>query len=59
MHESSTLLLQMWAWLADARTGREVFSRDLTFRRDTDEAWRRAEAFRVSQIRDAGRHRSD
>lgn len=59
VHKSSTLILQIWARLADARTGRGVFSRDLNFRGDTDEAWQRAEAFLVSQIRDAGRHRSD
>ncbi len=59
VHKSSTLILQIWARLADARTGREVFSRDLNFRGDTDEAWQRAEAFLVSQIQDAGRHRSD
>ncbi|SFV13817.1 Protein of unknown function [Methylobacterium sp. 174MFSha1.1] len=59
VHKSSTLILQIWARLADARTGQEVFSRDLNFRGDTDEAWQRAEAFLVSQIRDAGRPRSD
>lgn len=53
VHKSSTLILQLWARLVDARTGRDVFSRDLNFRGDTDEAWRRAEAFLVAQIRDA------
>lgn len=53
VHKSSTLILQLWARLVDARTGRDVFSRDLNFRGDTDEAWQRAEAFLVAQIRDA------
>lgn len=52
VHKSSTLILQLWARLVDARTGRDVFSRDLNFRGDTDEAWRRAEAFLIGQIRD-------
>lgn len=51
VHKSSTLILQLWARLVDARTGRETFSRDLNFRGDTDEAWQRAEAFLLSQIR--------
>lgn len=53
VHKSSTLILQLWARLVDARTGRDVFSRDLNFRGDTDEAWRRAEGFLVAQIREA------
>lgn len=53
VHKSSTLILQLWARLVDARTGRDVFSRDLNFRGDTNEAWQRAEAFLVAQIRDA------
>lgn len=52
VHKSSTLILQLWARLVDTRTGRDVFSRDLNFRGDTDEAWQRAEAFLVAQIRD-------
>jgi hypothetical protein len=53
VHKSSTLILQMWARFADTRTGKVVFSRELSFRGDTDEAWRRAEAFLVAQIRSA------
>jgi hypothetical protein len=53
VHKSSTLILQLWARLVDARTGRDVFSRNLNFRGDTDEAWQRAETFLAAQIRDA------
>jgi hypothetical protein len=52
VHKSSTLILQLWARVVDARTGRDLFARDLNFRGDTDEAWQRAEAFLISQIRD-------
>ncbi|WP_082145473.1 DUF2380 domain-containing protein, partial [Microvirga massiliensis] len=51
VHKSSTLILQMWARFVDAETRSVVFSRELSFRGDTDEAWRRAEAFLVEQIR--------
>lgn len=53
VHKSSTLILQLWARLVDARTGRDILSRDLNFRGDTDEAWQRAEAFLVAQLREA------
>ncbi len=59
VHKSSTLILQIWARLADVHTGRDVFSRDLNFRGDTDEAWQRAETFLVAQIRDTDRSRGD
>ena len=52
VHKSSTLIMQLWARIVDARTGRDIYSRDLNFRGDTDEAWRRAETFLMSQIRD-------
>lgn len=57
VHKSSTLILQLWARLVDARTGREILSRDLNFRGDTDEAWQRAERFLAEQVRDGLRAR--
>lgn len=54
VHKSSTLILQLFARVADARTGRAVLTRDLNFRGDTDEAWRRAGVFLAGQIREAG-----
>lgn len=52
VHKSSTLIMQLWARLVDARTGRDIYTRDLNFRGDNDEAWRRAEIFLAEQIRD-------
>jgi hypothetical protein len=52
VHKSSTLIMQLWARLVDARTGRDLLTRDLNFRGDNDEAWRRAEIFLAEQIRD-------
>lgn len=52
VHKSSTLILQLWARLVEVRTGRDILSRDLNFRGDTDEAWQRAERFLAEQIRD-------
>ncbi|MCC0809312.1 DUF2380 domain-containing protein [Methylobacterium sp. W2] len=52
VHKSSTLIMQLWARLVDARTGRDHYSRDLNFRGDTDESWQRAEQFLISQIHD-------
>lgn len=54
VHKSSTLILQLFARVADARTGRAALTRDLNFRGDTDEAWRRAGVFLAGQIREAG-----
>jgi hypothetical protein len=53
VHKSSTLILQMWARFADTQTRTVAFSREMNFRGDTDEAWRRAEEFLVNQIRSA------
>ena len=53
VHKSSTLILQLFARVVDVRTGQAVLTRDLNFRGDTDEAWRRAEAFLAGQIREA------
>lgn len=44
--------MQLWARLVDARTGRDLYSRDLNFRGDTDDSWQRAERFLISQIHD-------
>ncbi|MCJ2096568.1 DUF3280 domain-containing protein [Methylobacterium sp. J-072] len=51
VHKSSTLIMQMWARIVDARSGQVLFTRELNFRGDTDEAWRRATEFLVAQIR--------
>jgi hypothetical protein len=50
VHKMSTLV--QWAKIEaiDARTGRIVLDKLFTFRGDTDEAWRRAEAFIFDEI---------
>ena len=53
VHKSSTLILQFWARLVDAETGRVGLARDLNFRGDNDAAWQRAERFLMGEIRDA------
>jgi hypothetical protein len=51
VHKSSSLIMQLWARIADAQTGQVVFSRELSFRGDNDDAWRRAGKFLADQIR--------
>lgn len=51
--KTSTLILQLFANLVDVRTGDLVISRNLNFRGDTDDAWRRAGRFLGRQLRDA------
>lgn len=53
VHKSSTLIMQMWARIVRAGDGRVLFSRELNFRGDNDESWRRAEAFLIDQVRAA------
>lgn len=53
VHKSSTLILQIFVRVADARTGRSRFARDLNFRGDSDEGWRRAATFLARQILEA------
>ena len=51
--KTSTLILQLFVNLVDTRTGELIDSRNLNFRGDNDEAWRRAGVFLAGQIRDA------
>jgi hypothetical protein len=50
VHKMSTLV--QWAKIEaiDAKTGRILFDKLFTFRGDTDDAWRRAEAFIFDEI---------
>ncbi len=54
VQKSSTLILQVFANLVDVGTGRLILHRELNFRGDNDEAWRRAGGFLAGQLR-AGR----
>lgn len=51
--KTSTLILQLFVNLVDTRTGELLDSRNLNFRGDNDEAWRRAGVFLAGQIRNA------
>ena len=52
VQKSSTLILQAFGSLVDVRTGRLILHRELSFRGDNDEAWRRAGRFMAGQLRD-------
>lgn len=46
----STMASQMWVGVFDARTGERVFFRQMSFRGDTDEAWRRATRYLAREV---------
>jgi uncharacterized protein DUF2380 len=50
IHKMSTLIQWAKVQAVDLQTGKLVFDRLLTFRGDTDDAWRRAEAFVAAQV---------
>ncbi len=50
IHKISTMASQMWVGMFDAKTGERVFYRQISFRGDTDEAWRRASAYLAREI---------
>jgi hypothetical protein len=50
IHKMSTLIQWAKVQAVDLQTERLVFDRLLTFRGDTDDAWRRAEAFIIEQM---------
>lgn len=50
IHKSSTLIMQMFARVVDTDSGATLFSRELNFRGDNAESWRRAEVFLARQF---------
>lgn len=52
--KTSTLILQLFANLVDLGDNRVILSREMNFRGDNDEAWRRAGRFLGRQMRGAG-----
>ncbi len=50
VHKMSTLVQWAKTEAIDAKTGRILFDKLFTFRGDTDDAWRRAEAFIFDEI---------
>ena len=53
VQKTSTLILQIFANLVDVGTGDLIVSRNLNFRGDNDESWRRAARFLARQLGDA------
>jgi len=53
IQKASTMESQMWVGIFAADSGERVLYRNLSFRGDTDEAWRRATRFLVRQIETA------
>jgi len=45
LHKASTMETSMWVGMFEVPSGKRVFYRQMSFRGDTDEAWRRATAF--------------
>ncbi|WP_020179266.1 DUF2380 domain-containing protein [Methylopila sp. M107] len=56
VHKSSTLIMQLFARVISLDDGRAALTRDLNFRGDTDESWRRAEDFLAAQIKAEAPH---
>lgn len=50
VHKVSSLILQMGVGVFDVATGARVYSRNLSFRGDNDEAWRHATSFLLQEI---------
>jgi hypothetical protein len=50
VHKTSTLISQIWVGVFDVATGKRLFYRDLSFRGDDDEAFRRAGRFLSGQV---------
>lgn len=53
VQKTSTLILQVFANLVDTGSGELILGRNLNFRGDNDEAWRRAGRFLARQMREA------
>jgi len=54
VQKTSTLILQIFASVVDVGEERMVVHKELNFRGDNDEAWRRAGRFLARQLRPAG-----
>jgi hypothetical protein len=50
LQKVSTMATQLWAAVFDAKDGKRLLYRQLTFRGDTDQAWDRATSFLAQEI---------
>lgn len=53
VHKVSSLIMNIAVRLVDPETNRSTWARDLSFRADSDDSWRRAGRFLGGEIRDA------
>ncbi|WP_199259329.1 DUF2380 domain-containing protein [Paracoccus binzhouensis] len=54
VQKTSTLILQIFASLVDLKDERLILHKELNFRGDNDESWRRAGRFLARQLREPG-----
>ncbi|WP_448954827.1 DUF2380 domain-containing protein [Labrys neptuniae] len=55
VHKTSSLISGIWIGIFDARDGKRLFYRQISFRGDTQEAWQHATDFVLRELKDAGR----
>ena len=55
VHKTSTLISAIWVGVFDARDGKRVFFRQISFRGDTNEAWQHATDFVLGQLQEEAR----
>jgi hypothetical protein len=53
IHKESTLIQWMKVEAVEVENGKQLFGRLMTFRGDTDDAWRRSEQFLIKQLMEA------
>ena len=55
VHKTSTLISGIWVGVFDAKNGKRVFFRQISFRGDTKEAWQHATDFVAGQLQEEAR----
>lgn len=55
VHKTSTLISAIWVGVFDAKDGKRVFFRQISFRGDTNEAWQHATDFVLGQLQEEAR----
>ncbi|MGJ4859439.1 DUF2380 domain-containing protein [Labrys sp. La1] len=55
VHKTSTLISAIWVGVFDAKDGKRIFFRQISFRGDTNEAWQHATDFVLGQLQEEAR----
>lgn len=55
VHKTSTLISAIWVGVFDAKDGKRLFFRQISFRGDTNEAWQHATDFVLGQLQEEAR----